>query len=436
MNITISNISKIIYCIAIYLCLSPNIYALTTAYQFEDKVYRDHIKSTNLSLKDNPFLTDPILTLGSNDKQLLLQFDDIKGGFQNYWYTIIQVNHTFTEPSRLITTQYLSGFFEDQIINYQIAFNTLQRYTHYTLAFPNQNIQINQTGAYILLVYENHDKDKPILTRKFYVLKPQVNIETTIRRGLLNDDLFTKQKIDVQINLNNLNINLPADEIKLVIQQNGRLDNIIYNVKPTFINGKKLQYTMDNINLFSGNNDFRQFDTRSLNFNYLNVVAVTHDSITRVILHNDIDRSKQAYTFHLDANGRFVNGLLNQNATTADVDYAWVYFNFTTNKIPPKGQFYIYGGLTDWHIDPNAQLYFDSNTNQYQGKLYLKQGYYDYQYAFIKENKDPQTEIDFSYSEGNFYETEHNYQIFVYYRPFGAMFDNLIGYTKFNTMSR
>jgi hypothetical protein len=41
---------------------------------------------------------------------------------------------------------------------------------------------------------------------------------------------------------------------------------------------------------------------------------------------------------------------------------------------------------------------------------------------------------DFSQTEGNYWATENAYVILVYYRPFGARADELIGYTSLNSV--
>jgi hypothetical protein len=41
---------------------------------------------------------------------------------------------------------------------------------------------------------------------------------------------------------------------------------------------------------------------------------------------------------------------------------------------------------------------------------------------------------DFSVTEGNYWGTENSYTVLVYYRPFGARADELIGFTNLNTM--
>ena len=54
----------------------------------------------------------------------------------------------------------------------------------------------------------------------------------------------------------------------------------------------------------------------------------------------------------------------------------------------------------------------------------LKQGYYNYYYAVVPKETN---EIDLDRLEGNSQETENEYTILVYYRPFGTRYDQLVG---------
>jgi hypothetical protein len=75
---------------------------------------------------------------------------------------------------------------------------------------------------------------------------------------------------------------------------------------------------------------------------------------------------------------------------------------------------------------------YNNESGMYETSLYLKQGYYDYTYITTDMNGgNPSLES----TEGNSWETENNYTILVYYRPLGARADELIGYTRINSLS-
>jgi hypothetical protein len=65
--------------------------------------------------------------------------------------------------------------------------------------------------------------------------------------------------------------------------------------------------------------------------------------------------------------------------------------------------------------------------------MYLKQGYYNY---FLVYQKDDKTPMDETLLEGNHWETENDYSIFVYHRSMGTYYDQLIGIKKLNSIRR
>ena len=83
-------------------------------------------------------------------------------------------------------------------------------------------------------------------------------------------------------------------------------------------------------------------------------------------------------------------------------------------------------------LNKNSEMLFDAKLGMYQKTLVLKQGYYSYNYI-LRDSHDPNTLDDYTETEGNHWETENNYSIFVYYRLPGAQHDSLMGFTTINT---
>jgi hypothetical protein len=76
---------------------------------------------------------------------------------------------------------------------------------------------------------------------------------------------------------------------------------------------------------------------------------------------------------------------------------------------------------------------YDSEKRQYECSMLLKQGWYDYQYVFVKDGEDTPVTGPF---EGNHYETENDYSILVYYRNPRERYDRVIGSATANTLNR
>jgi hypothetical protein len=114
-------------------------------------------------------------------------------------------------------------------------------------------------------------------------------------------------------------------------------------------------------------------------------------------------------------------------------DYATVHFRFAPpGKAPYPGKdLFLVGELTNYGDLDSALMHFNPQEGVYQTSLFLKQGYYDY--VYITRNADG-SDPSFQYTEGNFQETESNYTILVYYRPLGGRADELVGFTRVNSV--
>jgi hypothetical protein len=70
-------------------------------------------------------------------------------------------------------------------------------------------------------------------------------------------------------------------------------------------------------------------------------------------------------------------------------------------------------------------MQYDSQLRGYYGSLYVKQGYYDYLYSFLPDGK---TQGDVTIIEGDHWETDNEYTVYVYYAEKVPAYDRLVGY--------
>ncbi|QKJ30995.1 DUF5103 domain-containing protein [Mucilaginibacter mali] len=397
---------------------------------YNDMVYRPEIKSVQLSIlgKDGSF---PVINLRSND-QLLLSFDDLTNRSRYYNYTLEHCDAEW-HSSNLSPTEYLQSFTEDRLMDYRYSVATRQKYVHYELQLPNQNIIPKIAGNYLLKVYEDGDQNKIVLTRRLYVLGSKVGLFADITPSQNTALRQTNQKVNFQVEYGGLNVQNPYNDIRTFIMQNARTQTGIMNSRPSFIRGTQLIYNDVATNDFPGGNEFRHFDIRTLQVNSERVNRIYRDSINTVILLPDHPRDRPDYTFEYDNDGKyFVNSTDGRDART-DADYAHVYFSFASTKTGREGDIYIVGQFNNWRMDASSKLEYDNGTARFYINLLLKQGVYDYAYVWVDATTH---KPDYTLLEGSHFETENDYQLLVYYRPVSARWDELVGYRLLNNSTK
>src|SRR6185503_6435154 len=116
-------------------------------------------------------------------------------------------------------------------------------------------------------------------------------------------------------------------------------------------------------------------------------------------------------------------------------DYAWVHFTFVppANRAYEGKSVYVFGELTNYEQNEDSKMIFNEEKGIYEKALYLKQGYYNYSYVTLTDKKQEGVQPSLENTEGNYWGTENGYMVMVYYRPFGARADELIGFARVNS---
>ena len=351
--------------------------------------------------------------------QLVLEFDDLVENLENYYVRLIHCNANW-KPSRLSALQYLDTFNEFPVNDFEFSSGTNVTYVHYRFRVP----QVKIPGNYILEVYRDTE-DQVVMRQRIMFFQPYVQIfsedlNTAFTTGRLN------QRINFIVDYQNYEIINPLERVTVVLRQNQRWDNSIFNLKPNYIrpDQSELEYQyFDNQNVFSGGNEFRAFDIRSINSAGANVQNIIKEDTITALLMPDKPRDYQAYSLDRDLNGKYVISNYDPGNDTYESDYIKVLFTLKTGR-KFFGDIYIHGELTNWKTQPENKMEYYENLEAYQKTLFLKQGWYNYQYLLKNDT------LKTNFLEGQHFETENNYEIFVYYRSINLDADILIGYTR------
>jgi hypothetical protein len=402
------------------------------SFYYENAVYDENIK-TVLMYREGFELSNPVREIGE-ETPLIFMFDDLSGKVKDYYYTIIHCDADWNE-SFILQNDYLEGFAENPLDDYARSFNTTFNYINYRLVIPNENIDLKISGNFVLVVYEGAGKENIVLTKRFHIVEPLVNIEGTVRRATLDAFKGENQEIDFTIYHDNLNILYPNEEVKVVIMQNNRWDNAIRNLKPLFIRDRMLVYDYNKENVFVAGNEFRYFDNRTNKVTGENVLSTEfHRPYFHKTLMKDEVRSNRPYFPYREMNGKYVVESQDREVGDYDTecDYTFVHFTLPLESVLLGGSVNVFGALSNWNANKSNEMTWNFNTGAYELTLLLKQGYYNYMYVYVPQGSPV---ADHKNIEGSFWETENDYQIFVYYKETSSRFERLIGYRQFNSVA-
>jgi hypothetical protein len=289
---------------------------------------------------------------------------------------------------------------------------------------------VKKSGNYILSVYRE-DGNELLFTRRFYVIENQLDIAPTLELSSGIEFRRNNHQIQLDVNYRNLNVINPFQDLFIKMVQNQNPNNTISGLNPSYHDPQNNQVEYQYFNLennFPGINEFRFFDTRTLAARGTNVQAVrTSSRGIEVFVNPDKSRKEDVYNEVLiqDLNGGYYLTNMELNQSQSQSNYAWVNFKLEENKI--DGEVYVVGQFNNWKLNNENRLTYNEATKSYEGSVYLKQGFYNYMY-FVKS-----TNLPYFYFEGSHQETQNRYEIFVYFREQGKIYDRIVGYRRFSS---
>ncbi|MDE3144971.1 MAG: DUF5103 domain-containing protein [Bacteroidota bacterium] len=396
-----------------------------SAQRLPDVVYMQNIKSVKLFVQNNQESL-PVIKLNSSDL-LELHFDDLDAYAKTYYYSFELCNADWS-PADLSSFDYIRGFQNQQLTEYRASSISTTKYIHYQALLPDKNCMPSKSGNYLLKVFLDGDESKLAFTKRFYVLENKVGVSAQVMQTFNSQLYNTHQKVQFTINAASLNLFDLQQQLKVTVLQNYRWDNALTNMQPTFNRDNILEYNGEEDVLFPGGKEYRWADLRSFRFQSDRIARIDMNTTPfGLYLRPDAVRTQQPYTQWLDMNGFYEISASEFINPWWQGDYANVHFTFVpNNKQAFDGKdVYISGELTGNNINNDAKMQFNESLDVYEKTLLLKQGYYNYTYV-TKDANDTNAKPDVTLTDGNSWETENDYIIFVYYRSLSGRHDQLV----------
>lgn len=402
------------------------------AQYYKDQTFVDYVRGIQFCVSGNQ-KSYPVMQLGGFSS-LLLQFDDLEATPKRYNYSF-QLCDVDWNPVNMNSMDYIQGFIKNPISSFQNSSIAKVNYNHYSISFPQQQSYPTKSGNYILHVFLNGDTSQKIFDRRFLVVDNHVDISGEVMRLFDANRLLTDQKVQFSLNVRDIQVLDPNNQVKVSVLQNFRWDNAKHNLKPAFINGNTYQYNGERDVSFHAGKEYRWLNLQSFRYYSDRVKYIDKNSIPKFVeVIPDLQRSKTKYLPYQDYNGYFYFNAYDDINVSYNGDFGKVKFSFQTYDSSEwtDKNIYIVGQFNNYICDENSKLYYNKEDHIYENNQLLKQGYYSYIYV-TKPIDGSSDELDNSQTEGNFWQTENDYTILVYYRDFNNRYDQLIGLNTINS---
>ncbi len=408
---------KLLFIVALFLHL-----ALVGQTTYRTQIFNSKIKTLQIGIVGVK-VGLPIIQLAGQEV-LQVSFDEMSREQHSYSYKVIHCNADWT-PSSLNTTEYLSGYTTSNITDYTTSLNTTYLYTHYSFLMPNNDMGFKVSGNYVAIVYEDNKQDDPIARACFSVVDPKVNITATVRGNTDTELSGRLQQLDFEVALNGYVVREASEELKVVVRQNNRIDNQVTDLQPTYFSNSSLRYINNKALIFVGGNEYHRFDISSVYAAGEGVASIPFiNEHYEAFLYDNKIQSSKPYVYDQDVNGKFIINMQRAQNDDTEADYMLVHFNLPAKQPFFDGQLYLGGEFNYNLINDAVRLKYDGKTESYTKSILLKQGGYNYQYWFVPkgEQKASPERVD-----GSYWQTNNEYTIYIYHRPFGERYDKLVG---------
>ena len=376
------------------------------------------------------------------DNTLHISFDEMSHDVHFYTYSVQMMDcwndGMMKVNDGMLSGEYLQGFPTKDITDFEHSLNTSRIYTHYWFDFPNEDMQLTKSGQYRLTIYEDGNPDHKVAEVDFCVTESLAKIDARTRNNTDIELSGRFQQVDVDVNTAALDIRDPH-EVRLVVTQNNRTDNAVELTQPTFVEPNRLRYINNKALIFEGGNEYHHFDAFSCFYAGHGIDRVYHELGDYHVLLFEDEVTKGQYIHEFDSDGRFVVNAERTTDPDTEAEYMWVHWTLPVEKPFFDGSLYIGGDLFDNEMNLRNRMQYDNETKCYWLTALVKQGGYDYQYWFVPKVVESQKSKVESQSsivnkktttqrvDGSYWQTENEYAVYVYWRPFGARYDRLVG---------
>lgn len=388
------------------------------------EILSDNIRTLQV-VANNRWTEMPIISLSHPGEYINIDFDELSHDYHRYTYHVSHCDANWNVDEGLFENEYLSGFNDERIEDFEYSINTNTLYTHYHISLPNEKTRIKMSGNYAVTITDD-DSGEAVLTARFHVCENTMGCSMKTRTDTDFDIRGRHQQIEMELSFGDIKVTDPTRQIKTTVIQNGNTATAVRNSpwQYTSINGLKWEHCKQLV--FNGGNEYRRFEVLDVDHPTLGIDHMAWDG-TNVNAFLFLDEPRLNYIYDEDTNGSFFIRNSDNTETNTTTDYVIVHFSLKTGE-KLNGNIYISGDWTYGLLTEEYKLKWNEESKTYTAAIPLKQGYYSYKYLFIPYYSN--NRIDEVPTEGSFYETENQYTSLVYFKGPTDRTDRLVAVGK------
>ena len=383
------------------------------------RVYDDNVKTLQVVVNQD-WLSPPVMRLRGD--VLNVGFDELSHDYHRYVYRLEHCEFDWSTSDDIFESDWLDGFNNNPIEDYEPSLNTTVLYTHYRLQVPNERCRLTKSGNYRLHITDE-ETDEEIACVEFRVVEPLMNVGLS---ATTNTDLEMNgryQQVAMTVNYNSLKVTNPNEQIRTVVMQNAREDNMKADIRPNYTTPQGMKWEHNQQLIFEAGNEYHKFEVLDVSHATMGLDRIVWDG-KNYQAYPFVDTPRSNYIYDEDANGAFY--VRNSDNVENDRTCDYVYVNYQLQARYYEHADVVVDGMWTSGSADDYKMTYDETSHSYCASILQKQGYYSYQYLLT--DGDGTTHL--VPEEGSFFETENTYQALVYYKGITDRFWRLTGYQQ------
>ncbi len=386
----------------------------------ENRTYGDNVKTIQAVVNLN-WLSPCVMRLHFSD-HLYVSFDELSHDYHRYVYRLHHCEPDWSESEELLESDWLEGFNNVVIDDFERSINTTVPYTHYRFTLPNDQCRPTMSGNYRIDIIDD-DTQEIVASVEFMVTEQSMILSLNASSNTDRDTNVSHQQVTFGLRYGDHLVTNPDEQIQTVVMQNSREDNCVWNAEPSSVNHLGMEWRHRKELIFDAGNEYRKFEVLDPSHPTMGIDRIRWDGEYYQVF-PFLSEPRPNYIYDEDADGFFIIRNSNDRENDTTCDYVWVNYRLKAPELK-EGQIVIDGRWTTEEPETYVMSY-DPEQRLYTAKILQKQGYYSYQYLWVTADGETRPLP----SEGNFFQTENRYQAFVYYKGTGERTWRLMSYDQ------